>query len=117
MERLKNLATRQGVENRVYWMGFVPEPTKQQILQNSDIFVSTSEHEGFGLVFVEAMAYGLPVVCYDNGGQTDFFSSGRNGFIVPLNDLDTIVQRCAQLLSESATRARIGETNIENVRD
>jgi len=117
MERLKNLATRQGVENRVYWMGFVPEPTKQQILQNSDIFVSTSEHEGFGLVFVEAMAYGLPVVCYDNGGQTDFLSSGRNGFIVPLNDLDAIVRRCVQLVAETATRERIGKTNVEDVRE
>jgi glycosyltransferase involved in cell wall biosynthesis len=116
MERLKTLATKKGVENRIYWTGFVPEATKQGILQNADIFVSTSEHEGFGLVFVEAMTYGLPVVCYDNGGQIDFLSNGRNGFIIPLNDLDAILEKCSLLISETATRERIEQANVKDVR-
>ena len=37
--------------------------------------MSTSQHEGFGLVFLEAMAFGLPIVCYDRGGQTDFLAT------------------------------------------
>jgi hypothetical protein len=53
---------------------------------SADAFVSTSQHEGFGLVFLEAMACGLPIVCYDRGGQTDFLASGETGFVVKLND-------------------------------
>ena len=96
-DHLKELAAGLGLADRVRWMGFVDEKTKQQILQASDVFVSTSEHEGFGLVFLEAMAYGLPVVCYDNGGQTDFLHNNRNGFVVRLNELTEFTNNCAHI--------------------
>ena len=116
-KRLKEHAMRLGVDGRVHWMGHVDEPIKQQALQNSDVFVSTSKHEGFGLVFLEAMAYGLPVVCYDNGGQTDFLSNGKNGYVVPLDDLEAIVQSCSLLVSDAAMRNAIGKTNVTDVRE
>jgi len=80
-------------------------------LAMSDLYVSTSQHEGFGLVFVEGMAAGLPVVCYDHGGQTDFLESGRTGYVVPLNDLEAFGQRCRELIDDQALRRRMGEEN------
>ena len=59
--------------------GQVWEQGKFQALASADIFASTSQHEGFGLVFLEAMAFGLPVVCFNHGGQTDFLQSGETG--------------------------------------
>ena len=71
----------------------LPRRDKYAALAIADAFVSTSQHEGFGLVFLEAMACGLPIVCYDRGGQTDFLASGETGFVVQLNDTDRVRPR------------------------
>jgi glycosyltransferase involved in cell wall biosynthesis len=112
---LKKLAADLGLADRVYWTGFVDEKTKQKMLQVSDVFVSTSEHEGFGLVFLEAMAHGLPVVCYDNGGQTDFLQSERNGFVVQLNELAEFTSSCARLAADKNMREKFGSNNLHDV--
>lgn len=114
-DHLKELAAGLGLADRVHWTGFVDEKTKQKILQVSDVFVSTSEHEGFGLVFLEAMAYGLPVVCYDNGGQIDFLQNNRNGFVVRLNELTEFTNSCARLATDKSMREEFGRNNQEDV--
>ena len=73
----------------------------------ADAFVSTSQHEGFGLVFLEAMAFGLPVVCYDRGGQTDFLTSGETGFVVQAQRRRRVRRRGARnCMPTSQLRAR-----------
>lgn len=115
-DSLKAEAERLGVDDQVYWTGFVDEETKRQILMASDVFVSTSAHEGFGLVFLEAMSYGLPVVCYDHGGQTDFLRPEENGYVVKLNNLDDFTESCSRLVADSALRERFGANNRRDVR-
>ena len=89
-------------------LGQVSDEQKYAALAISDVFVSASQHEGFGLVFLEAMAFGLPVVCYDRGGQTDFLTSGETGAVVRLNDTrsvrETPSRRCTR---DRESRARI----------
>lgn len=102
---------RRHIENRVIFLGHVEEEEKFRILQIADVYVSTSQHEGFGLVFLEAMACGLPVVCYDFGGQTDFLRDGESGYLVPLNDLDAFTKRCEFLMDNAAVRKMMGESN------
>jgi glycosyltransferase involved in cell wall biosynthesis len=106
-----------GLEDQVLFTGFVSDEEKFRLLQRSDIYVSTSQHEGFGLVFLEAMASGLPVVCYDHGGQTDFLQNDRNGYVVRLNDLDGVRARCQQLIENNQLRKSIGHTNKELVKE
>lgn len=103
--RLRELAAERGVQSRVHFMGFVDEAEKFSILQMSDAFVSASQHEGFGLVFLEAMASGLPVICYDYGGQTDFLESGVTGRLLPLNDQEAL-RACLQESIEQPARWR-----------
>ena len=69
---LKHETLKRHVGHQVVFMGQVDEAEKFGILQMSGLYVSTSQHEGFGLAFLEAMACGLPVVCYDHGGQPTF---------------------------------------------
>jgi glycosyltransferase involved in cell wall biosynthesis len=114
---LKAEVKSSGLENQVLFTGFVSDEDKFRQLQRSDIYVSSSQHEGFGLVFLEAMASGLPVVCYDHGGQTDFLQNDRNGYVVPLNDLDGLRARCQQLIENSQLRKSIGQNNKELVKE
>lgn len=113
---LKALASDLGVTQQVMFAGFVPNARKLELLAASDIFASASEHEGFGLVFLEAMAQGLPVVCYDFGGQTDFIRNDVNGYAVPLNDLEALVSAVRDLMSDKAKRLTMSNTNLREVR-
>ena len=112
---LENQAQHLGIAERVRFAGFVEEQEKANLLNAADLYVSTSQHEGFGLVFLEAMAAGLPVVCYDFGGQSDFLEHGETGALVSLNDRDAFRRNCEQLLSAVEQRVKIAETNRERV--
>lgn len=70
------------VPDRIHFLGYVAEEKKFQYLDNADIYVLSSAHEGFGIVLQEATQVGLPIVATNNGGQTDLVEDGKNGFIV-----------------------------------
>jgi glycosyltransferase involved in cell wall biosynthesis len=114
---VRGAAANLGLSERVHLLGQVPEVRKYQALAVADVFISATQHEGFGLVFLEAMAYGLPVICYDHGGQTDFLVDGETGHLVPLNDLDRLTRSLVNLHDQPAVRAAMGEHNrrcVEN---
>jgi len=73
-----------------------------------DVFCFPSDNEGFGLVAVEAMFMGLPVVRTDIAGGEDMIVEGENGFLVPAGDLDALTERVARLLSDPALAAHMG---------
>ena len=114
---LKAIAQEQGLTKQIHFLGQVEEQEKLEVLRMADIYASTSQHEGFGIVYLEAMAAGLPVVCYDYGGQTDFLKSDTNGYVVKLNDTDEFQQACKRLLDNPTRRNEIGKYNqvaVEN---
>jgi glycosyltransferase involved in cell wall biosynthesis len=105
------------VQDQVQFLGQVGEDEKFAILRMSDMYVSTSQHEGFGIVYLEAMAFKLPVVCYDYGGQTDFLKSEETGFVVNLNNKEKFKAACARLINDEALRKRISEHNANAVEE
>jgi glycosyltransferase involved in cell wall biosynthesis len=109
---LLELAERLRVENRVIMPGFVSEERKYQYLQAADLFVSTTSHEGFGLMYVEGMFCRLPIITYDHGGQSDFLQDGKTGFLVPLNDQDRFRQRLECLIQNPELRTTMGDYNL-----
>jgi len=114
---IRRAADELGIRQRVHLLGQVADARKYRALASADAFVSTSQHEGFGLVFLEAMAFGLPVVCYDHGGQTDFLTTGRNGHVLPLNDLGAFARAIVDLYENSQRRLAIGRYNRGAVED
>jgi glycosyltransferase involved in cell wall biosynthesis len=112
---LEAQAKAQGVSERVSFAGFVTDQEKFDLLCAADLYVSTSQHEGFGLVFLEAMAAGLPVVCYDFGGQSDFLDDGATGALVPLNDRTTFLEACERLLASAEDCTLVRAENLKRV--
>jgi glycosyltransferase involved in cell wall biosynthesis len=116
-QKLQELAVSLHVSDRTFFLGNVSEETKFQILNIADIYVSATRHEGFGLVFLEAMAVGLPIISYDNGGHIDFLSDHQSGFLVRLGDLNGLIQRIKVLSETAALRKQMGQWNRQHVED
>ena len=112
---VKQRAAELGVTNRLRMLGYVSDEVKYGAYAASDIFVSTAQHEGFGLVFLEAMAFGLPIVCYNRGGQTDFLSTPDTGEVIQLNELQAFNNAVRALRDSPERCAAVGRHNLAKV--
>lgn len=109
-ENLKNLAKTLNIEERVHFLGFVPEK-KFQYLDNANVYVLSSMHEGFGIVLQEAMQVELPIVATNNGGQTDLIKEGENGILVKPQDADALASAILKVYKDSNLVARFARAN------
>ena len=75
---------------------------------HADLFALPSTGEGFGLVFLEAMAFSKPVVGAASGGTTDVVEEGINGLLVPPNNVGALAQALSRLLCDESLRAELG---------
>lgn len=83
--RLIQLAKELGIENSVFFLGGLSREGVRAALQSADAFVLASEHETFGVVCIEALASGVPVVATRSGGTEDIIDD-QLGYLVPAND-------------------------------
>ena len=90
-DALVSLAQELGVADRVILAGFHPDPTP--FYHSADLFVLSSDYEGFGNVIVEALACGTPVVSTDcPSGPAEILENGRFGRLVPVGDVAALAQ-------------------------
>ncbi len=82
----------------------------------SDIYVSSSKHESFGKVLVEAMAAGLPVVATATTGSEEIVYDGVNGFLVPIGDNQALAKKILYLLNNPKEAKRMGEIGRKMVK-
>jgi glycosyltransferase involved in cell wall biosynthesis len=115
-EFLASLADELGIINQVVFLGRVTEEQKYQYLSISDIFVLPSLHEGFGIVILEAMYCGLPIITTNAGGQTDFVVDGRNGFLVAPEDEEALHNKIRLLLENRTLRETMRNANTTDVK-
>jgi glycosyltransferase involved in cell wall biosynthesis len=111
--RLREMARTLGLSEQVEFMGAVWGERKFQYLAAADMFVLPSVHEGFGLVFLEAMHCGLPVIASTSGGQTDFLRDGETGYLVPVGEVEPLTQSILRLARDEGLRRQMSEFNRE----
>lgn len=80
-------------KNRVDFTGYVMHEKVKDYLENADVFVFPSLGDSFGLAAMEAMSYGLPVICSDHAGVSDLIEDGINGFVVPVGSAEIIKEK------------------------
>jgi glycosyltransferase involved in cell wall biosynthesis len=96
--RLEALASVLGVRRLVTFAGFVPDNELADHYRLADVFAMPSTGEGFGIVFLEAMACGTPVVAGNRDGSVDALDNGRLGMLVDPNDVSAIAEGIAAVL-------------------
>lgn len=115
-ERLKEAASRSGL--MVRFLGRVPDDELARIYSQADVFAMTSiDHrhsvEGFGLVYLEAAAHGLPVVAHAVGGVPEAVIDGVTGLLVPPADRGALGAAFSRLITDADLRRRLGAAGRE----
>jgi phosphatidylinositol alpha-1,6-mannosyltransferase len=97
--RIKQLIKHNNVQENVILTGFIDEKELPDHFLMADVFVLPSKKEGFGIVFIEALACGLPVICGNADGSIDAIRNGQLGRAIDADNLDELQQAIAESLA------------------
>jgi D-inositol-3-phosphate glycosyltransferase len=114
--RLAGIAGDCGVADRVRFLGQVPRDDVPALIRSADVVVSAPWYEPFGMVPLEAMACGVPVVATAVGGHLDTVVDGRTGALVPPRDSAALAQRLRELLADPGRLAAMGSAGVQRAR-
>jgi glycosyltransferase involved in cell wall biosynthesis len=120
--RLQERAEALGLGAAAIFHGFVSRAELERRLAACDAFVlpavvdAKGDTEGLGVVLLEAMAYGKPVVASAAGGIVDIVRDGRNGLLVPPGDAGALAGALRRLMGDTARAAEMGAAGREDVR-
>ena len=98
-----------GLSGRVTHVHKPEADTLVKLYQRATALALPSDEEGFGMVVIEAMSCGVPVVATRCGGPDGIISDGKDGFLVPLNDATSMADRLSILCSDAALNLRMGQ--------
>jgi glycosyltransferase involved in cell wall biosynthesis len=122
-KKLKNLVRSLKIEASVIFMGYIRNSDLPKYLRAADIFVLPSiktkegDTEGLGVVLLEAIACGVPVIGSNIGGITDIIQDGKNGLLAEPGNLKDIAGKVIKLLSDENLRQKFSEDGIKIVRE
>jgi teichuronic acid biosynthesis glycosyltransferase TuaC len=107
--RFAKLAENLGVSDRIHFLGRRSRTEVADAMRNCTVFALPSRYEGLGCVYLEAMACGKAVIACRGQGIDEIIDHGNNGWLIPVDGLDELVQALQVLLGDAEMRARTGE--------
>ena len=116
-ERLLALSNDLGLGEQVRFLGRRNRREVAEAMRNCTIFVLPSRNEGLGCVYLEAMACAKPVVACYGQGIDEIVQHGSNGWLIPADGLEELIQGLRTLLANAELRARIGESARQTIAD
>ncbi len=109
MVRLQELREALSIGDIVTFLGAKDQDTLQYYYSAAEMVVMPSDYESFGMVALEAMACGTPVIASDVGGLAHLVKEGRTGYRVPARDPEALANKITRLLADEGLRRRIGQ--------
>ncbi|MFO7537666.1 MAG: glycosyltransferase family 4 protein [Chloroflexota bacterium] len=106
--RLQQQVGQRGRANNVRWLGSLPNAEVASHLQAAQLFVMPSRYEGFGIVYMEALGAGLPVLATTAGAAGEMIRSGVNGYLIDPDDAATLTGHIQTLHHDRGRLARMG---------
>lgn len=117
-EKLQNKAKKLQIEKKIKFLGEIwDNSTKSLYFRASDVFVLPSLSESFGIVNLEAMAFGIPIVASNVGGVPDLIQNDVNGYLFPPNDIKRLSELLIYTLKNKNKVEKMAKRNISKVKD
>lgn len=104
-----------GVAERVCYVARPDIADLVRLYQHASVFALPSDEEGLGMVVLEAMACGVPVIATRGGGPDGIITDGEDGYLVPLGDASAMAGRLLDLLNDRVLNGRMGERARQTV--
>lgn len=117
MVRLKEMCEQAGLSDLVTFLGKRSQDTLPYYYSAVEAVVVPSHYESFGMVALEAMACGAPVVASQVGGLAYLVKDGETGFTVPVDDPQALAERLALLINDQSLRERLGRQAEQAARE
>lgn len=116
-DHLRVLATQLGVESRIKITGFIPDEELEKLYQTASVAVYPSLYEPFGIVALEGMAAGLPVVVSDAGGLPEVVEPEKSGLLTWANNPESLAWGINRVLDDETLARRLGRNGARRVRE
>ncbi|HWQ46424.1 MAG TPA: glycosyltransferase [Longilinea sp.] len=113
MERLQGLCKELDVQDLVIFLGKRAQETLPYYYSSAQMLIMPSHYESFGMVALEAMACGTPVVASQVGGLAYLIQDGKTGFVVPDRDPEALAAKLTLLIENPALRRQLGEASTQ----
>lgn len=107
--RLTALTAHLGLDEHVHFVGRLEHGKLLAMMARADVFALPSAPEGFGLVHLEAMTQGTPVIACVDQGPADFIEDGVSGYLVPYGDVDALTHVLSHALADPSAATAVGE--------
>jgi hypothetical protein len=107
----------QNIISRVKFWGEVSDEQRDNLMQSCDVFVAPSRYESFGLVYVEAMSKGKPVIGCTVGGVPEIIDNEINGLLVPPEDAKSLANAILRLLTDRSLYSKMSINGQNKVRE
>jgi glycosyltransferase involved in cell wall biosynthesis len=102
-------------EGKFKWLGRIPQGELADYYSQSSVFVLNSIQDGFGMVIIQAMACGLPVIATENTGGPDVVENGKQGFVIPIRNVEALKEKISYLHENQELCREMGRSAKEKV--
>lgn len=115
IDRYKTLASELGISNCCEFRGWVSGEERNQLFRENDIYCLPSRSEGMPMGVLEAMSYGLVTISTPVGGVPQVIRDGSNGFLVPVDDAETLASILTRIMNDSELMLAIGSAGRHTI--
>ncbi|EEG78070.1 glycosyltransferase family 4 protein [Dethiobacter alkaliphilus] len=116
LESLRSQARQMGIENRIYFTGYIDDHTRNALYQSASVAVFPSLYEPFGIVALEGMAANVPVVVSETGGLGDIVEHGIDGLKCFPGDAASLADQVISLLANESSARNMAEQALQKIK-
>lgn len=111
-QKLRGVVITKGLTGKIFFHGRVHQNDIKDFYRKADIFLFPSKHEGYGIVLLEALSFGLPIVATNIPTTREILKDGINGLLCPIGDVRCLAHKLEQLLNDKSLQKNMSRHNF-----